>query len=230
MSYTEKDFKEFQENELKPDDTFHFECKMCGNCCRNRSEPIVLTGVDLFLIASYLKITMQEAISRYTEYNLGSRSHIPVLTLRERIDGSCSLLRNGRCIVQESKPIVCALFPLGRYYDLRDHAFHYFMNPKACKRGEKTSDGYTLQQWLDKFRIKETEEMCVAWNQLVTGLVNTFSRINKDSLSGQMMGALFYALYLGYEPDEPYIPQVKACMGAIKDILKEDFGLDVRFK
>ena len=33
MGFSEKELEIWKKNELKPEDTFHFECKMCGNCC-----------------------------------------------------------------------------------------------------------------------------------------------------------------------------------------------------
>lgn len=95
MSFSEKDIKTFQKNELKPEDTFHFECKMCGSCCRKRDEPILLTGADIYRIARALDTTMMNAIEDNTAGFIGGNSHLPVLVLRERMDGSCRLLRNG---------------------------------------------------------------------------------------------------------------------------------------
>ena len=47
MGYSEKDLERFRKNELaSQDSTFCFECRMCGACCRKRSEPVVLTGPD----------------------------------------------------------------------------------------------------------------------------------------------------------------------------------------
>lgn len=43
--------KYYLDHILKPEDKFVFQCQMCGNCCRNRSESIRLTGVDIFHIA-----------------------------------------------------------------------------------------------------------------------------------------------------------------------------------
>ena len=53
---------------LKPEDKFVFQCQMCGNCCRNRSESILLTGADTFRIAKKLEVSVPEAIDKYTTY------------------------------------------------------------------------------------------------------------------------------------------------------------------
>lgn len=63
MSASLNDLHKYLENELKPSDTFEFECSMCGSCCRNRSEPIVVTGADLFRIAKAQKSLYVSALS-----------------------------------------------------------------------------------------------------------------------------------------------------------------------
>lgn len=66
MSYSEKDLETFQKNVLKPEDTFHFECEMCGRCCRNRQEPILITGADLYRIAHPFWLQGKRSISELT--------------------------------------------------------------------------------------------------------------------------------------------------------------------
>ena len=195
MSFSEKDIKIFQKNELKPEDTFHFECKMCGSCCRKRDEPILLTGADIYRIARALDITMMNAIEDNAAGFIGENSHLPVLVLRERMDGSCRLLRKGRCSVHQDKPAVCALFPLGRFYDSRSNEFHYFMNPRTCQTGKSDGRTWALQEWLDEFKIEETEEMTQAWNRLITGLAMVTHKMNREKITGNLLEVLLSAMY-----------------------------------
>jgi len=102
----EKEVKRLIDNPMKPTDTFKFSCKACGNCCRKREEPIMLTGYGVFRIAKGLRIEMTEVINKYTIGYVGGASKLPVLILKERQDGSCSLLRNGKCMVHDNKPLV----------------------------------------------------------------------------------------------------------------------------
>ena len=229
MSLSEKDIETYMENELKPEDTFRFDCKMCGSCCRCRSEPIVLTGVDIYRIARALDMPMSHVVESNTLGCIGSTSHMPVLVLRERMDGSCRLLRKGRCMVQQDKPVVCALFPLGRFYSYDDQKFHYFMNQKACQSGRKDGKEWTLQAWLDEFRIVETEEMTRAWNRLIGGLSMVTKDIAPDKIKGRILDVILPALYLDYRTDKPYIEQVEQHMILLKDVFKHEFHKNLTF-
>lgn len=229
MSYLGKDFETFQKNELKPKDTFQFECKMCGNCCRRREEPIPITGADIYRIARALGVTTMDIVAKKTVGYIGDTSHIPVLVLKERMDGSCSLLRNGRCMVHQDKPAVCALFPLGRFSDLRDGGFHYFINSGSCQSGESDGKMWTLQEWLDEFNIFETEKLTEAWNRLIGGIMSVTFNMDKEKIKGPLLNALLGALYLDYDTSVSYIEQVESHMERLKVFFKQTLHKNVKF-
>ena len=222
MADDEKRYREYLANELKGDDTFQFECSMCGSCCRRRAEPIVITGPDLFRIAKTLNISPLEAAQEYTDWTIGVNSHMPVLTLRERLDGSCRLLRNGRCTVHQNKPSVCALFPLGRMYNPEEKRFIYFKNTfcSSSKKGTKVKN-WTLDEWLDEFRLRETEDDVRVWNRMITSLVRVTAGIDRAKIDGILLRVLFGACYFQYDTATPYAPQVEAHMELLKGVLPE---------
>ena len=210
MAYTEVDFARFQKNELKPGDTFQFACAMCGNCCRNRREAILMTGADIFRAATALGVPVEAVLPKNFETYVGEDSHVPLYVLAERLDGSCRFLRKGRCLIQQDKPAVCALFPLGRFFDIRDNAFHYFMNPNSCNAGQAEGKTWTLEEWLDEFHIRETEAMTAAWHKLLTCLAEVTCRMKKEDIFGDLLEDLRRVLYLGYDTSAPYIEQAEA--------------------
>ena len=229
IAYTEKDFETFQKNELKETDTFRFGCKMCGNCCRKRQEPILITGADIFRIAKALGETIEDTIIENTRGYIGDTSHCPVVVLKERLDGSCRLLRKGRCMVQENKPVPCALFPLGRYFDMRDKKYHYFINEKSCTAGCQSDEEWTLREWLDKFRIEETEEMTAAWHTLFTGICAVTHKMGKKEIQGHILDAMLGALYFNYDLNRPYNEQVEDNKNAVRAVFKRELNKILEF-
>lgn len=229
MAYTEKDIKWFTEHELKPDYTFQFECVMCGNCCRNRREPILLTGADVFRIGRALNTPVIEVIRKNTRGNIGEQSHIPVITLAERMDGSCRMMRKGKCMVHKDKPSACALFPLGRYFDTRDNTYHYFANEHFCGNGTKSGKTWTLREWLDEFHVDESIDMTAAWHKLMMGITNVTCRMKEDKIRGDFLAELMAVLYLNYDITKPYIPQVEQNMNFAKAVFKKRFHKELKF-
>lgn len=229
MAITEKEFEAYMKGELKPGDTFQFECEMCGNCCRKREEPIIITGVDIFRIAKALNVQTADILSKHTEFYIGDNSHLPVVVLKERLDGSCSFLRKGKCSIQQNKPAVCALYPLGRFYNGQENKFHYFMNPHTCQASHKTGKDWTLQEWMDLFGLKESEEMTMEWDRLLFGLSAVTHRMKKEDINGKLLNILLIALYVGYDTNYPFIDQVRLHMEKMKKFFTSEFHKKVKF-
>ena len=89
--YQKELVENIEHNALGPNDTFQFTCKECGECCRNRATPVMLTGLDIYRMAKGLNLDSYEVLARYTTGYLGQDSHAPVVVLRERLDGSCAV-------------------------------------------------------------------------------------------------------------------------------------------
>ncbi len=195
---------------LQMDDTFTFGCKMCGNCCRKRSEPIVMTGVDVFFIAKALGTDTVEVAQKYLNWNIAPESKLPIATLRERMDGSCVLMRNSKCTIQNMKPVVCAIFPLGRMLSPQTGEYQYFFQPSGCA-GDGGDTKHTLREWLSGFGIEERDEMARAWTKLFAAASTCMRGIKlRDSEAEKpFWDVLMLALYLNYSENTPYIEAVQ---------------------
>lgn len=191
---------------MEETDTFNFSCKACGDCCRKRSEPIMLTGYDIFRIATELKIEPIEVIKKYTRGYVGNNSKLPVVVLKERPDGSCSLLRNGKCMVHSNKPMVCAIYPLGRFYLTEEEKFGYFQQNITCG----TDEQHTLKEWLDKFKIHDWDKASSLWVTVITKLAEQTSKQTDPKAIEALANKLAIPLYYDYntESDETYEEQL----------------------
>ncbi len=231
--------KYYLDHILKPEDKFVFQCQMCGNCCRNRLESIRLTGADVFHIAKQLEMSVSEAVKKFTAFGIGKDSKLPLLYLRERLDGSCSLLRKGKCIVQSKKPAVCAIYPLGRMVIDKNQHYSYFTQPNYCPGDvghtsgealshipadeaqrilndpELKSATHSLEEWLSMFHIGPREEEHLAWNKLAM-TCSAFVRkaIERtepvEERAIEVLQAMyFHALYTDFRIDTAFLPQLQ---------------------
>lgn len=189
MSYTTENVNQMMKSELFTHDSFQFECKTCGQCCRNHTEPALLTDADIFRIAAAREVSMDVIIEKYTQWCLGDDSHVPVLILKKRPDGSCRFMSKGCCNIQDCKPAVCAMFPLGQYYNVREKQHHYFLNPNACSKGCKSGRIRTLDEWLKEYHIEKNDQMGFTWNKMVVAATNVPSKLSK--IEGDLLSVLF---------------------------------------
>jgi Fe-S-cluster containining protein len=117
---------------LIPFEDHRFECAMCGECCRSRSVPLTLE--DIKRISRYKD--PKDFVVVFGEKRL-------VLDRREW-DSGCVFLRDGRCTIQEDKPVVCHLYPVcvsdyplmeeeGKSIELEDGSNAFVYVDTSCK-------------------------------------------------------------------------------------------------
>ena len=200
---------------LSLDDSFEFRCKACGKCCKHR-EDILLTPYDLFRIASYLGRTPQEIVERYCEVYEGGQSHFPVVrVLPVYPDNSCPFLRNRKCSVHAQKPVVCRVYPLARITK-SDGSLGYLYNGASCKHEPQR---ITVREWLGDVASAECEQAGKLWAE---GILTVYSAIQPDKLGfsaktrQQILNVIFIGLWLKYDTQKPFIPQLMENFEEIK--------------
>ncbi len=163
---------------LTPEDTFGFNCKKCGKCCRNR-EDVLLTGPDIYRASKYLGISSKQFINDYCELYIGDTSRIPICRLKPQgEDRHCPLLSDGRCRVHDVKPTVCALYPLARMWDENGKA-KYYVNSTS---GHDTKDRHKVSDWLRYGGLPTEDEPGRLWNSVLVFCIK-FMRENEKKMS-----------------------------------------------
>ena len=198
--FTEDDVMEMYRNSLKMDDTFNFECKMCGDCCRKRKEPIIISGLDAFYIAKALDMEMPALFNKILNVEVGYTSKMPTVYLQERLDGSCRLLRNGRCMVQDNKPIVCRLYPIGRLFNGKE--FVYFNQHSSCG-GKETP--ITLREWLNAFNIPEDDIEGKTYMKVFGEATLYMQTLKKETDKQEFYKDLFLAFFIQYDIEKSFL-------------------------
>lgn len=209
-----KDFKKdidyIMSHKMGLDDTFRFRCKACGKCCKNR-EDVLLTPYDLFRIAWYFGRTPSEIVNQYCETYAGPDSYLPVVRIKPvPPDNSCPFLRNKKCVVHQDKPMVCAVYPLARISQPGEPAPFYVLQPgTSCGGTDRT---VTVRQWLGHLCSEEGEQIGMMWGEILALFVRSLHPIwpqMSDEQKEEVCSSLFALLYLDYDIDAPFLPQLK---------------------
>jgi len=219
-------------NQLGLDDTFAFGCDGCGECCINR-EDIVLTPYDMYRVSKCTRTKPVRFFQKYCETYLGSESKIPVVRLlpkkptglsyrqREIIKTVCPLLRDGKCIVHKLKPVVCAIFPLGRCYsaDPTMKKISYFRQGQSCGSWDKTQ---TVRQWLRKFNVPEDNDFMNTWGAFLQTASNFMQNILKELPVEQkrtLCVEFLFILDFNYDTNKEFMPQLENNILKFKEIM-----------
>ncbi|MBA3976175.1 MAG: hypothetical protein C0504_18365 [Candidatus Solibacter sp.] len=81
-----------------------FDCKSCGNCCRQTRVPVSADGIAA--IAAFLGMDAGKVRQLYTERGDDSSE-----TLLRQQDDACVFLDAGLCMVYAARPEACRQFP-----------------------------------------------------------------------------------------------------------------------
>lgn len=212
------DLEHIRKNRVNLDDTFNFKCRQCGKCCHNRDD-LILTAYDIFRIAGLLGITPIEVIEKNCEVYIGDNSHIPVVRVKPKPHNEvCPFLRNGKCSVHTAKPIVCAVFPLGRAYSSDNEELYFLQNVSCGDKGKP----HTVREWLQKFGIAETDTIGRLWSDAIIYLARYMQKtkhFKKDTLN-MIWNAVFHFLYLDYDIQKPFEAQLRENFEHLKLLLK----------
>jgi len=213
------------------DDTFKFHCTQCGLCCVNR-EDILLNPLDIYKMSKELGLTPTQFFGQYCETYIGDTSRMPIIRLRPvGEERRCPLLKNHKCSVHKVKPIVCALYPLGRYMEVQKDDYSeqgigrsevkYLLQPIDCGDDSQT---HTVREWLTDFDIKLEDEMFVRWHQTVAKVSQTVQELEKKCDMQTMMRVWFVVrvfLYERYDTDRPFMPQLEENIGIVTAALQD---------
>lgn len=203
------------------DDTFDFQCKACGKCCKQRTD-ILLTAYDLFKIAKYLGRTPADIIDRYCEVYEGHSSHIPIVRLVPvPPDNRCPFLRNKKCSVHAMKPTICRVYPLARIHGAEGKS-RYYLNGSSCKHD---THPVTVREWIGDVASDESEEAGRSWWDILFEVV---PHLQPDQFSGsvmdrqQLLGRLLEILWLDYDIQKPFVPQLRSKTTIIKQMFRDN--------
>ena len=221
--------KNLTKNELTLNSSFNFDCNRCGDCCKGRVD-ILLSFRDVYRIAKTLKKTAEEVVNRYCETYIGPSSKIPLLRLKPKGDKKiCPLLKGNKCCVHENKPIVCALYPIGRIYffenpfDDATGRVAYVNNATTCYSSHKK---YKVREWLEKFNIPINDDFFFKWQKCIFNFSNFIYKLEKSDnknirIKNMVWSIMFAALYLNIDTREEVNSQFQSNVEEVLVILND---------
>ena len=219
-----------EEMEIGLDDTFRFHCTCCGKCCVDR-EDILLPPRDVYRLAKELNLDPVSFFHQYCETYIGGNSRIPIVRLKPVGNAKrCPLLHKRKCMVHHAKPSVCALYPLGRFLEVKkqdgqdklpEPKIRYLLQPCDC--GDR-SEEHTVRQWLSNFDISLEDQVFLRWNQMVASVGPRLKNIEANVgpfLMTKVWSAFLAVMYLNYDTSEDFLPQFDENAGKIREILEK---------
>lgn len=232
---------------IERDSSFKYDCSCCGDCCRDRDgvDSILLSTQDIFYLAKGLNIKIMDFIKKYTACSVGSESGLTVIVLKSESTykpgpfakimpnkSKCTFLtyKDGKylCKVNDFKPSVCRIFPLGRL-STSDNTkdLVYFLQSAGCQKGKNISDEktHTLESWIPNLDRSESEfKKQSAFLAECLDIINFKAVYNSDKISETYKQTLFVTMiqlwYCGFDTKIDFLEQFDSVKDKYFEFLK----------
>lgn len=209
-------------NLIERGETFRFKCRACGKCCKNRND-VILTSHDLFRMAKELKKGIRDVIQTYCHSYIGSDSSIVIVTIQGvGANETCPFLSGKRCSLHNQKPSRCALFPLGRVYDIRDGRVRYFLQNVRCG---STNKAWLLEKWIENFGEAMDEDAFIYINQQNLKVIKKMREIRDQLPTDDFMRIALKVgelMYINYDLNGDFTEQYNSNMARIQNMLNRE--------
>lgn len=165
----------------KLEDLVEASCNGCkGNaaCCHGMGNSIILDPYDMYRLTTNLQITFEEMLVNKIELNVVDGIILPNLKMEGQTESCAFLNDEGKCSIHSSRPGICRIFPLGRYYE--DHSFHYFLQINECQNNSMTK--IKVSKWIDTPDYDNYERFLIDWHYFLNDIENIIKKSQDDKL------------------------------------------------
>lgn len=187
-------------------------CKGCSKCCHGMGESIVLDPYDIYRLQVGEGLGFSELLSSgKIELNVVDGVILPNLKMAE----ACAFLdSNGRCSIHKSRPGICRLFPLGRYYENGD--FKYFLQTGEC--AEPNRSKVKVSKWIDTPNLRAYHNFLCTWHYFLNEIEVAVGDM-EDMEAGKRLNMLVLQTFymVPYEVGEDFYTQFATRMNGFSE-------------
>lgn len=171
-------------------------CRGCSKCCQGMGNSVVLDPYDICRLQSGLHRSFAQLLQEgRLELHVVDGCILPNLSMSGEGERCTFLGADGRCSIHESRPGICRLFPLGRYY--ADGDFKYFLQTGECS--EKNRTKVRVGRWIDTPDLEKNHDFICAWHALLKALEKAVAGredgAQAKALNMELLNAFFFAAY-----------------------------------
>lgn len=142
-------------------------CEGCSQCCRGMGNSIILDPCDVYRLQVGAGYSLARLLAEEkAELNVVDGLVLPNLKMSGAGEQCAFLDTQGRCSIHESRPGICRIFPLGRYYENGD--YRYFLQIGECRVQNRSK--VKVSKWIDTPRQKENHDFILTWHYFLNEL------------------------------------------------------------
>lgn len=168
-------------------------CQGCYQCCIGMGSSVILDPYDIFRLQQGLGLELKQLLAEAKmELNVVDGVILPNLCMAGEQEQCTFLDKSGRCSIHGSRPGICRLFPLGRYYENGD--FKYFLQIGECRESRRTK--VKVAKWIDTPDQRRYHDYLCKWHALLNELEEKVAGVEDGEESKRLNLLLLQNFYL----------------------------------
>ena len=180
------------------------DCEGCSACCRGMGSSIVLDPYDIFRLTTELDTTFEQLMAGAIELNVVDGIVLPNLKMTGKDERCYFLNEEERCSIHSSRPGICRLFPLGRYYENED--FKYILQVNECKKNDRTK--IKVKKWIDTPNLAKNKQFILDWHRYLKTMQGRINACKNDEIIKQISMSTLVKFYLTpYDSEKDFYEQ-----------------------
>ena len=168
------------------------DCEGCSACCCGMGNSIVLDPYDIYRLTTELNTTFEVLMSGAIELNVVDGIVLPNLKMTGKDEKCYFLNEEGRCSIHSSRPGICRLFPLGRYYENDD--FKYILQVNECKKKDRTK--IKVKKWIDTQNQVDNKRFILDWHRYLKEMQKKVAECKEDEVIKQISMSTLLRFYI----------------------------------
>ncbi len=191
-------------------------CKGAAACCHGMGYSIILDPYDIARLTSSIGKSFEELLTDRLELHVVDGIILPNLRMTGEYESCTFLNQEGKCSIHASRPGICRIFPLGRYYDNQD--FYYILQKNECSHSGHTK--VKVSKWIDTPDFAENKQFLLDWHSFLKEAEAIVMNSGDDKLIKNLNMYLLNSFYVRkYNPDNDFYRQFNERLTQAKQIL-----------
>ncbi len=179
-------------------------CKGAASCCHGMGNSIVLDPYDIYRLTTNLNMSFEGLLADKIELNVVDGIILPNLKMAGEGEKCIFLNQGGKCSIHSSRPGICRIFPLGRYY--KDGGFKYFLQKNECSNQNATK--VKVSNWIDTPDGIRNEQFIIDWHYFLNDVEEVIKKATDETLVRNLNMFILNRFYIAkYEKDKDFYVQ-----------------------
>ena len=191
-------------------------CRGCYKCCTKMGYSVILDPCDIYRLQEGPGKGLSQLLEEEAaELHVVDGIILPNLKMKGRQERCAFLNQEGRCSIHASRPGICRLFPLGRYYENGD--FRYFLQVNECPVQGRTK--VRVSKWIDTPDQDKNHVFLCRWHGLLNDLEEAVAGREDSEEAKRLNLALLQVFFMKpYETDRDFYGQFEERVGIFADM------------